>query len=328
MTAAMQREDRSVESLRSARRVAVIGAGGLGNPVAVALAEAGVALRLVDDDRVELSNLPRQVLFTTADLGRPKLEAARDALVQRFGAVVECVTGRLDATNRDALIGEVDLAIDATDDPAARFLVNDWGLAKGRPVVIGGVHRFLGMVFAHAGHGPCFRCLFEEEGPEVETCAAGGVLGPMAGWVGHLMAERALALLNGDRDTGYLTTLDGLRRRARKVRLPDGCDHAPVSIPRKPMAAIHIKIPASLRKFVANLDTVDVESEDVRGALDALEARHPGVKSKLCDDSGNVRRFINIYANSEDIRFLDNLETRLVDGAELQIVPAIAGGWY
>ena len=164
MTAAMQREDRSVESLRGARRVAVIGAGGLGNPVAVALAEAGVALRLVDDDRVELSNLPRQVLFTTADLGRPKLEAARDALVQRFGAEVECVTGRLDATNRDALIGEVDLAIDATDDPAARFLVNDWGLAKGRPVVIGGVHRFLGMVFAHAGHGPCFRCLFEEEG--------------------------------------------------------------------------------------------------------------------------------------------------------------------
>jgi len=94
------------------------------------------------------------------------------------------------------------------------------------------------------------------------------------------------------------------------------------------MAIVHIKIPASLRKFVANLDTIDVEGDDVRAALDALEARHPGVKSKLCDDSGNVRRFINIYANSEDIRFLDNLETRLDDGAELQIVPAIAGGWY
>lgn len=306
----------------------MIGMGGLGNPVAVALAEAGVALRLVDDDRVELSNLPRQVLFTTADLGRDKLDAATDALAQRFGVEVEHVAGRLSAANRDALIGDVDLAIDATDDPAARFLVNDWGLVHRRPVVIGGVHRFQGMVFAHDGRGPCFRCLFEEDGPEVETCAAGGVLGPMAGLVGHLMAERALALLRGDPGAaGSITTLDGLARRAREVPLPDGCDHAPASPSRKPMA-VHIKIPASLRKFVANQESVEVDCEDVRGALDALEAAHPGVKSKLCDDTGNVRRFINIYANSEDIRFLDNLDTRLLDGAELQIVPAIAGGWY
>lgn len=92
--------------------------------------------------------------------------------------------------------------------------------------------------------------------------------------------------------------------------------------------AINIKIPASLRKFAANNDTVVVEGPNVRTALDQLEAQHPGIKAKLCDDQGNVRRFINIYANSEDIRFLDNLETKLADGAELQIVPAIAGGWY
>lgn len=92
--------------------------------------------------------------------------------------------------------------------------------------------------------------------------------------------------------------------------------------------AVYFKIPASLRKFVANQDTVSVDGSDVRQALDALESAHPGIKSKLCDDSGNVRRFINIYANSEDIRFLENLDTRLAEGAELQIVPAIAGGWY
>jgi len=92
--------------------------------------------------------------------------------------------------------------------------------------------------------------------------------------------------------------------------------------------SVQIKIPASLRKFVANQDTVAVDGVDVRQALDALESKHPGIKSKLCDDTGNVRRFINIYANSEDIRFLENLETRLAEGAELQIVPAIAGGWY
>lgn len=92
--------------------------------------------------------------------------------------------------------------------------------------------------------------------------------------------------------------------------------------------AVQIKIPASLRKFVANQDTVPVEATDVRQALDALEAQHPGVKTKLCDESGNLRRFINLYANGEDIRFLENLDTPLADNAELQIVPAIAGGWY
>ncbi|MFO0744076.1 MAG: MoaD/ThiS family protein [Myxococcota bacterium] len=90
--------------------------------------------------------------------------------------------------------------------------------------------------------------------------------------------------------------------------------------------AVHIKIPASLRKFVQNSDSVDVDGVNVREALDALESKHPGIKAKLCDGEGNVRRFINIYANSEDIRFLENLDTRLVEGAELQIVPAIAGG--
>lgn len=90
--------------------------------------------------------------------------------------------------------------------------------------------------------------------------------------------------------------------------------------------AVHIKIPASLRKFVQNHDQVDVDGGNVREALDSLESKHPGIKAKLCDDQGNVRRFINIYANSEDIRFLENLDTRLADNAELQIVPAIAGG--
>ena len=89
---------------------------------------------------------------------------------------------------------------------------------------------------------------------------------------------------------------------------------------------VNIKVPAALRKFVQNNDTVEVEAANVREALDALEAKHPGVKAKLCDDQGNVRRFINIYANSEDIRFLDNLDTPLTAGAELQVVPAIAGG--
>jgi sulfur-carrier protein len=90
--------------------------------------------------------------------------------------------------------------------------------------------------------------------------------------------------------------------------------------------SVNIKIPTSLRKFAGGNDTIEVASANVRQALDQLEASHPGLKAKLCDGDGNLRRFINIYANQEDIRFLDNLDTPLDEGAELQIVPAIAGG--
>jgi molybdopterin synthase sulfur carrier subunit len=90
--------------------------------------------------------------------------------------------------------------------------------------------------------------------------------------------------------------------------------------------AVTIKIPTSLRKFAGGNDSVAVDAGTVRAALDGLESAHPGIKAKICDEAGNLRRFINVYANQEDIRFLDNLETPLGEGAELQIVPAIAGG--
>jgi len=206
--------------------VVIAGMGGLGGPVAVTLAEAGVDLVLVDDDRIELSNLQRQVLYSTADVGRDKLTVAAERLGARYpGSVITTRAGRLTVSNADRLLAGADLVIDATDDPAARFIINDWTLAHHLPAVIGGVHRFQGMVLAHAGRAPCFRCLFEEEGPAVETCATGGVLGAMAGLVGHLQAERALQLLAGEvwLATGYVTTLDGLSGRARHVPLPAGC---------------------------------------------------------------------------------------------------------
>ena len=90
--------------------------------------------------------------------------------------------------------------------------------------------------------------------------------------------------------------------------------------------SVAIKIPTSLRRFVDGNDQIQVAGQNVREALDGLEAAHPGIKAKICDAQGNLRRFINVYADQEDIRFLDNLETPLGDGAELQIVPAIAGG--
>ncbi|MCB9733070.1 MAG: HesA/MoeB/ThiF family protein [Deltaproteobacteria bacterium] len=204
----------------------LIGLGGLGCPAAVTLAEAGVDLRLVDDDVVELSNLQRQVLYGTSDVGRPKVEVARERLAGAGLEVhVDTARARLTADACDDLLGGADVVVDATDDPRARFLINDWALAHGVPAVLGGITRYDGLVLGvGAGGGPCFRCLFEAPpaDDEVQTCVAAGVIGALAGLVGHLEAERALGLLAGDerRHTGYLTTVDGRRGRVRHVHLP------------------------------------------------------------------------------------------------------------
>lgn len=206
----------------------IIGAGGLGCPVAVGLAEGGVdRLVLVDPDVVELSNLQRQVLYTLDDLGRPKVEAAAARLASLApGVTVEGRRERLTTENAAALLAGVDVVVDATDDPAARFVINDQALALGVPAVLGGLLRFTGLVLAVAGgHGPCFRCLFEAPPPpeEAATCAQAGVLGPLAGVVGHLQVRRALGLLAGDiaAHTGFVTTIDGLTGRVRDVLLPE-----------------------------------------------------------------------------------------------------------
>lgn len=212
------------QSKRSRPRVAIVGIGGLGCPAAVGLAEGGIDLILIDDDRVELSNLQRQTLFATTDIGVDKGAVAKHELERRFPEVaVEIRHGRVTPESADALLSGADLVLDGTDDPACRFVVNAWTLARGLPAVLGGVHRFRGMVFSHAGHGPCFRCLFEEDGPATETCEAAGVIGALAGLVGHLMAERALALLAGE---GPFTTLmlDALTARTRHLPLSRTAD--------------------------------------------------------------------------------------------------------
>jgi len=211
---------------------AIVGLGGLGCPIALTLAEAGVEhLVLIDDDVVELSNLQRQVLYTTEDLGQPKVEVARARLTAHAPDLrVTTHRERLDDANADRLLSGVAVILDGTDDPAARFVINDWALAHRVPAVLGGIHRFDGLVLGVGpGFGPCFRCLFEDApGPgEVGTCADAGVLGPLAGVTGHLQAARALGLLAGDhaRHTGFFTTVDGLRGRVRDVPLPEatGC---------------------------------------------------------------------------------------------------------
>jgi molybdopterin/thiamine biosynthesis adenylyltransferase/rhodanese-related sulfurtransferase len=213
-----------------ASRVLLVGAGGLGSPAAFYLAAAGVGrLRIVDHDRIDRSNLQRQILHRDADLGGAKVESAARALTALNPRVrVEAVAERVVAANVEALLGGADVVIDGTDNFAARYLLNDACVKLGKPLVYGAVHRFEGQVGvfwpAHPrGDAPCYRCLFPEPPPPdaAPNCAEAGVLGVVPGIVGLLQAGEALKLLLGVGEPllGRLLNVDALGARFREIRL-------------------------------------------------------------------------------------------------------------
>jgi molybdopterin-synthase adenylyltransferase len=180
--------------------VLVIGAGGLGSPVAMHLAGAGVGrLGIVDSDAVEISNLHRQHLHFTPDLGVAKAGSAAAKL--RFlnpEIVVEDYYARIDADNAGGMVEGQDLVVDCSDSFATRYAVNAACCAAGVPLVEGGVVGWSGLVMAiRPGESACYRCAFPSEPPEAPSCAEAGVLGPAAGVIGSLQALEALKLLTG-----------------------------------------------------------------------------------------------------------------------------------
>lgn len=207
-------------------RVLLVGAGGLGSPVALYLAAAGVGhLTVVDPDVVDASNLQRQVLHGTRDLGRPKIDSARDRLGDlNPGLSMEGLRTRLDRTNALELVRAHDLVVDGTDNFATRYLVNDACVLTGRPNVYGSIFRFEGQasVFCTA-EGPCYRCLFPEPPPpgSVPSCAEGGVLGVLPGLLGLVQATEALKLLLGAGEplVGRLLLVDALAMEFRQVKV-------------------------------------------------------------------------------------------------------------
>ncbi|MBN9465039.1 molybdopterin-synthase adenylyltransferase MoeB [Brevundimonas sp.] len=206
-------------------RVLIVGAGGVGAPAALYLAAAGVGtLGLIDHDAVALSNLQRQILFDTADVGRPKAEAAATRVEGLNPHVaVQTFAERLTAENAAARIGAFDLVLDGTDDFETRFLVNAACVAAGRPLVSGALGRWSGQVAVFAGR-PCYRCLVPDMPPDAETCARVGVVGALAGVVGSMAALEAIKVLTGAGQplTGRLLLYDGLAGTARTVRVaPD-----------------------------------------------------------------------------------------------------------
>jgi len=213
-----------------AARVLIVGAGGLGSPAALYLAAAGVGtLGLVDADTVSLSNLQRQVLYTVADIGQPKVEAARAHLAALNPHVrIEAHPVMLDAANARALVSAYDLVLDGTDDFATRFAISDACLAESRRLVSGAIGRWTGQVAVFEGR-PCYRCLVPDIPPDAETCAVVGVVGAVAGVIGALMALEAIKLITGAGEAliGRLLLYDGLAAESRTVRVgaDPACSH-------------------------------------------------------------------------------------------------------
>ncbi len=208
-------------------RVLVVGAGGLGCPALWALAPEisarGGSITIADDDVVDISNLQRQILHRTADVGRPKAESAKDALARRWPELkVEALQLRVDENSAPDLIARHDLVLDGTDNFAAKFLLNDACVAAGVPLVHGAVVRLGGQLMSVAPGHACYRCLFEAPPPDgaAPSCQEAGVLGAVCGVIGALMAAEALALLDGRPQlAGALLVYDARARERRTIRV-------------------------------------------------------------------------------------------------------------
>ncbi|GAA1882002.1 adenylyltransferase/sulfurtransferase MoeZ [Paeniglutamicibacter psychrophenolicus] len=221
--------------LRNAR-VLVIGAGGLGSPALLYLAAAGVGtLGVIDDDTVELSNLQRQVIHGVKDIGRTKLDSARDSITElNPGVDVVLHPVRLDSTNALEIFAGYDVILDGADNFATRYLVNDAAALLGKPYVWGSILRFDGQVSVFwAKHGPNYRDLYPEPpaAGTVPSCAEGGVFGMLCASIGAIMVTEAVKLITGVGETllGRLLVFDALTSRWRELGITKDPEAEPIT---------------------------------------------------------------------------------------------------
>jgi sulfur-carrier protein adenylyltransferase/sulfurtransferase len=263
------------QRLLNAARVLCIGAGGLGSPASLYLAAAGVGkLGLVDFDDVDLSNLQRQILHGTKDVGRKKLDSARDRL-RDVNPTIEIITHecRFTADNALQIVSDYDVVVDGSDNFPTRYLSNDVCVFAKKPNVYGSVFRFDGQTTVFAPHlgGPCYRCLFPEPPPpgSVPNCAQAGVLGVLPGIIGTIQANETIKLILGAGEplVGRLLYFDALKMKFREFKIRRDpqcpvCGDSPT-----------IKEPIDYEQFcgiATNLPTVSVSQLKQK-----LEAREP-----------------------------------------------------
>ena len=242
-------------------RVLVVGAGGLGSPALQYLAAAGVGrIGIADGDVVDETNLQRQTLFATADVGRNKASVAAERLhaLNPLIAVDPIVTD-VDEHNVRELVRLYDVVLDCTDRFPARYLINDACVLEGKPDVYGSIFRFDGQVSVFGAGGPCYRCLYPEAPPpgSVPTCAEGGVLGALAGIVGAWQASEALKFLLGAGKLlrGRLMLIETLNARVREIQFA-----------RDPACALCGDAPT-----IADVRAIEYDDDDAREGIDEIE---------------------------------------------------------
>ncbi|SFB35315.1 Molybdopterin or thiamine biosynthesis adenylyltransferase [Acetitomaculum ruminis DSM 5522] len=208
-------------------KVLIIGAGGLGAPAAMYLAAAGVGtIGIADADEVDLSNLQRQIIHATSDIGKAKVKSAKETMNAMNPDVnVKTYHCFVDSTNIRELIREYDFILDGTDNFPAKFLINDACVMEKKAFCHAGIIRFKGQLMTYVpNEGPCYRCVFKNPPPKdaVPTCKQAGVIGAMGGVIGSLMAMEAIKYILGVGKllTGYLLTYDAIEQEFRKVKLP------------------------------------------------------------------------------------------------------------
>ena len=260
----------------------VVGAGGLGSPALQYLAAAGVGrIGIVDDDVVDETNLQRQTIYATTDVGRGKAEVAAQRM-QALNPFVsfEPLALRFDVQNARELVARYDVVLDCTDRFPTRYLINDACFLDRHPDVYGSIFRFDGQISVFAGRdGPCYRCLYPEAPPaeSTPTCAEGGVLGALAGIVGAWQANEALKLLLsiGESLVGRLTLVDALSARVREVRF-DRDPNCTLCGERATIADVRASVYAAATPAPVQVAQVDAEGLDeaLRDAV-LLDVREP-----------------------------------------------------
>ena len=288
-----------------AARVLVIGAGGLGSPVGLYLAAAGVGrIGLVDFDEVDETNLQRQVLYGQRDVGRPKLEAARERLAD-VNPLIDIVlhAEKLTRDNALAILEDYDLVVDGSDNFPTRYLVNDACVLSGKPWVYGSIYRFEGQVAVFWGErGPCYRCLFPEPPPPglVPSCAEGGVLGVLPGIIGSLQASEAMKLVLGLGTSlvGRLLVFDALTSEFRELTLEKS--------PDCPVCGEH----PTQTELIDYEEFCGLEEEEVAVDADAPEFEISVDELKTWRDEGRTHVLI-------DVRTPQEYDIALIEGSTL-----------
>ena len=285
-------------------KVLLVGSGGLGAPLGLYLAAAGVGrLGVVDFDAVDFTNLQRQVIFGTSDVGRKKLTAARERLSNLNPEIqIDAYETRLTSENALDIIREYDIVADGTDNFPTRYLVNDACVLLGKPNVYGSIFRFEGQasIFGYPG-GPCYRCLYPEPPPPglVPSCAEGGVLGVLPGIIGCIQAMETLKLILGSGEPliGRLLLFDALKMRFRELKLRRNPD-CPVcgehrTITRLIDYAEFCGIRGEEMETKVNVDIPEITAKELKARLDRgddlyiLDVREPH-EYQICNLKGHL----------------------------------------